>query len=270
MLERKIKPISHDVLVNNLKKAILKFVNSQFRDEFIQNVNSFMGRNDNSNFAFVQLYAEMEKWFPNSGKNGVVFSPSTFTYQRLKSIDEFDDALNDLLNQIVPKYGWFVLTRKNKNTWWFAPNYNELVVNVPKILYHVSPNYNAEKILKKGLFPKVGNKHDEFDEYGKRLYKPRIYLTSDLDEAEQLSMAFQGDQIYNAQMRNKTHQNYYYVFQIDTTKLLKGTKFYNDPEMNTGNSMWTYSRIPPNAVSLHPDYIDEYKNYMEEIKNDTY
>ena len=105
----------------------------------------------------------------------------------------------------------------------------EVVENVPSILYHITPTQNANKILSIGLVPKSRSKAS---------YHPdRVYLSKDLEDIENL-----GEMFYQ-----KTGIKNWTILKIETD-IIPGDylKLYTDPNYKQG--YYTLNNIPPQAI----------------------
>jgi hypothetical protein len=126
------------------------------------------------------------------------------------------------------------------------PNYTQRVIEVPKYIYHVTPFYNLENIRKKGLIKREGSD---------RKYFERIYFTTDKKSAFEIMLALklrdtdEMDIYTQENVLNGTES--FSVIKIDTSKLIKGTKFYIDQHFGKGNKgIWTNSNIPKEAITI--------------------
>ncbi len=158
------------------------------------------------------------------------------------------------LDKWVKRYGWFV-------SYWNQPqrsyqvhitlekNYGERV-QPPQFLYRFEVTGQEQRILKRGFTPKKGD--NEMWQY-----PPRVYLFTTYNLSKIREIAFH---MINVDM---SPEDIYYgdghslpitVYQVDTTKLNKGIKFFADLDAQKENAVWTYSNIPPQAISIiHQD-----------------
>jgi hypothetical protein len=177
-------------------------------------------------------------------------------------IEEAAKKITEKLNAIIKGLGWYVrrieYTRLRELTIYLTPlEYRPEVI--PPFLYHFSQAWNKERILRKGLLPHKGKYETDF------MYPPRVHVLSKLDMSylRQLAVAIFShgsgqsieDEYYNG---NEAYEIPIVVFKIDSSKLRPGTKFYRDPA--TKNGLWTYTHIPPNALSV--EYEDEYEEQV--------
>jgi hypothetical protein len=144
------------------------------------------------------------------------------------------------------------------------------------VLYHVTRSRDVERILRQGLTPRQASHETEEDKQNDRdsgeqlqqgrQYSPRVYVTPSLELADELSFSFQQD---GSDMGEYDYEDYTFL-RIDTSKLLPGTKFYEDSEFATsrykGQSFWTYSRIPAVALSVDIESLAGYKKYLREVE----
>jgi len=147
-------------------------------------------------------------------------------------------------------YGWYALQtslreRDKYLTFLIEPNYGELVESIPKYVYHTSNYYNRDKILKKGFIPQQQGK--------KSKHLPRVYvaLTEKAGTDFMSYMSLHGIDPIDAYEHGD--YNPQILFRIDTSKLRPGTKFYYDVEVPNKTAAWTYTHIPPEAITVIDD-----------------
>ena len=120
----------------------------------------------------------------------------------------------------------------------FEPKFQEPCndkVRQQKILYHITPTNNVEKILKMGLCPKTKNE--------KSYFPNRIYVLSEyIIKKEIENLAFDLKHYHN----KKTTNNGYSLLTIDVSKIPNNVNFRIDGNANGG--FWTYDNIPPNCI----------------------
>jgi len=181
---------------------------------------------------------------------------SKFIFTRSKNsfyIKTFSTNVNALLNGIIKDantLGWFpsfMETEKYTGKWdkkyfkegeiklRFEAKFDEEVVeNIPSILYHITPTQNADKILSIGLVPKSRSKAS---------YHPdRVYLSKDLEDIENL-----GEMFYQ-----KTGIKNWTILKIETD-IVPGNylRLYTDPNYEQG--YYTLNNIPPQAIEKVKD-----------------
>jgi hypothetical protein len=181
---------------------------------------------------------------------------SKFIFNKLKNsfyINTFHTDINTLLNGIIKDantLGWFpsfIETEDYIGKWdekyfkegeiklRFEAKFDEEVVeNIPSILYHITPTQNANKILSIGLVPKSRSKAS---------YHPdRVYLSKNLKDIENL-----GGMFYQ-----KTGIKDWMILKIDTN-MVPGDylKLYTDPNYEHG--YYTLNNIPPQAIEKVKD-----------------
>jgi hypothetical protein len=181
---------------------------------------------------------------------------SKFIFSKSKnsfSIKTFSTDINTLNNGIIKdanNLGWFpsyIETEEYTGKWnekyfkegeiklrFEAKFDEEIVENIPDILYHITPTQNADKILKIGLVPKSRSKAS---------YHPdRVYLSKDLEDIENL-----GEMFYQ-----KTGVKDWSILKIKTD-MIPGDylKLYTDP--NYINGYYTLNNIPPQAIEKVKD-----------------
>lgn len=181
---------------------------------------------------------------------------SKFIFNKLKNsfyINTFHTDINTLLNGIIKDantLGWFpsfIETEDYIGKWdekyfkegeiklRFEAKFDEEVVeNIPSILYHITPSQNTNKILSIGLVPKSRSKAS---------YHPdRVYLSKNLKDIENL-----GGMFYQ-----KTGIKDWMILKIDTN-MVPGDylKLYTDPNYEQG--YYTLNNIPPQAIKKVKD-----------------
>lgn len=181
---------------------------------------------------------------------------SKFIFTRSENsfyIKTFNTNINTLLDGIIKDantLGWFpsfIETEEYTGKWdekyfkegeiklRFEAKFDEEVVeNIPSILYHVTPTQNADKILNIGLVPKSRSKAS---------YHPdRVYLSKDLKDIENL-----GEMFYQ-----KTGIKNWTILKIETDMIPGGyLKVYTDPNYVQG--YYTLNNIPPQAIKKVKD-----------------
>jgi hypothetical protein len=141
--------------------------------------------------------------------------------------------------------------------------YKQFKVGPKDTLYHFSYNAYKNSILRKGLIP--SKKTNDVPPI--RFPEPRVYVAPHL---EGLAGAIQGafavelpEPDWDKYDEKKHGSEWDYeqsfsgivVFEINPSKLLKGTVFYEDPE-SWGMEAWTPSRIPPRAIKINRRLTD--------------
>jgi len=181
------------------------------------------------------------------------FTGSTTKSKNSFYIKTFSTNINALLNGIIKDantLGWFpsfMETEKYTGKWdkkyfkegeiklRFEAKFDEEVVeNIPSILYHITPTQNADKILSIGLVPKSRSKAS---------YHPdRVYLSKDLEDIKNL-----GEMFYQ-----KTGIKNWTILKIETD-MIPGDylKLYTDPNYKQG--YYTLNNIPPQAIEKVKD-----------------
>jgi hypothetical protein len=108
------------------------------------------------------------------------------------------------------------------------------VENIPNVLYHVSPLRYIDKILKKGLSPRSGNKLT--------IHPERIYLTDSEDVIE----------YFGRYLIENQDEDGYCVYSVSTKNI---DKLYSDINMRNGG-YYTINNIPPTDIELISEYFD--------------
>jgi hypothetical protein len=111
----------------------------------------------------------------------------------------------------------------------------EVVENIPSILYHIVPTQNSDKILKIGLVPKSRSKAS---------YHPdRVYLGRSIGGVEKLI----------PQMHQITGDKNYTILKINTEMIPGGyLRLYTDPNYSK-EAFYTLNNIPPQAIEKIKD-----------------
>lgn len=159
--------------------------------------------------------------------------------------------VKDWVASLVKPLGWFIF--RVARTYLVLDPVAQEPIAVPKKLYHFSAVWNKDSILKKGLIPSGGNKYDEDFMYPSRVH---VLLAKNIGDIHELAMHIfnhgrSAEDVYHTGM----HGVPIVVFEIDVSKLNKGTKFYEDISVKDG--AWTYTHIPPQALRVI--YEDEYE-----------
>jgi hypothetical protein len=102
-------------------------------------------------------------------------------------------------------------------------------------IYHVSPSYNLNKILKSGFTPKT--KNSLFD------YPDRVYFFKQHTTEDELNNLTYHLCCYNKSLGNN---NKYVIFIIDVKEIPQNVNFYLDG--NYANGIYTTDNIPPSAI----------------------
>lgn len=145
------------------------------------------------------------------------------------------------LDRLLGVLGWFRSNtlRNSKGTFiQVEPKYDVLEQHLPAFLYHVTPITKVDKILKLGLTPKSNNRLTKHPE--------RVYVANSKDAAVTIAWQFK-----------HLDKKEYALLKIDTSKLLRTTRFYWDANfMNFGGKtplgLYTMSNIPPAALERLP------------------
>lgn len=106
----------------------------------------------------------------------------------------------------------------------------EVVENIPQLIYHITPTQNVNKILSIGLVPKSRSKAS---------YHPdRVYVGKSIEGIQKLA----------PQMYQRTGNRDFTILQIDTD-MIPGDylKLYTDPNYST-EAFYTLNNIPPYAI----------------------
>lgn len=135
-----------------------------------------------------------------------------FVYEKY-SAREFKRLMKD----VQPEYLVLQLAKK----------YDKEVSDIlPKTVYHVTTEKGLKSIQKIGLKPTTKSKL--------ATHPDRVYVAVDKESA-----------MYFA--KRIVDKDTLYILTIDTSKFVKGTKFYSDPHY-TDKGFYTYNNIPPQAI----------------------
>jgi hypothetical protein len=194
-------------------------------------------------------------------------------------MDSFEKNVAEMFKTTVGNYGWSIqsLSRSWHSRWMMyviERNYGDQQLNMSKKIYHLARSQDVKKILKMGLIPKrplqLGN-HDEDSEHLEvgRQYAPRVYVTTSRKLGKELVSLFSEAGGY----KGSDNMEHYTLLKIKGRKLLHGTKFYADAEFVYSDkwndrSFWTYSRIPPEAISIDKKWLAEYQEFMSRDDDD--
>lgn len=119
----------------------------------------------------------------------------------------------------------------------FQGSANEFVKE-NKFLYHITPSYYEDKILRNGFVPKSKNK---IFNYPDRIY----FFTARNKKDELLGLAL----YYDEMVVNGLNDSKYALFELDGTALSEKVTFYHDP--NLTNAVYTKENVPPNFIIRH-------------------
>jgi hypothetical protein len=152
--------------------------------------------------------------------NNLGYFPSMFTY--------FDDNDSDFTEKYTPAFFKDVLINEKPKSIFlqFEAKY-DVIVDVPKYVYHITSTYNINKIKKIGLTPKTQSKIST--------HPDRIYVSLSEEYSNEIYWQIRGD------FRNHTGIE----LVIDTSQL--DQSFYEDPNFQT-MGVYTYKNIPPQAI----------------------
>jgi hypothetical protein len=111
-----------------------------------------------------------------------------------------EDNIVDL-KEILDKNNWYIERGRDKSFTITQKYVDDAKVEIPKVLYHITPSKNVESILKYGLKPK--------SEDLRHKYPPRIYVAEDVKSLKLLSTELK---------RWKGNEDYS-IIKIDTSGL---------------------------------------------------
>jgi len=237
LVARKVKPLP-GTLVENKIRALLE---SYFLTEKM-----YATLPEEEKVPFFTEYKDWLKEYKYTLKQAVSYSKENNLITINTVPFRLEDALFPKFHQQFIKHlkgwGWYTLTSrmpKSQDGLTYrvdvAPNYGDIIQDVPKTLYHIALKENLPSIQRKGLIPRKGRAHGG----ALREYPDRIYFARSMNIIYDLYDAFIG--------RNYEEEGQYAVVTIDTSRL-RHTTFYNDPELPKGHSMWTYTHVPASAI----------------------
>ncbi len=292
--ERRMQPVQADKLIIRLNTELLQlFRQPEVWQEVLARTQSHVGNPDPKVIEDLAEMAveEVGEAARKAESYVIVNVPLRFL---VKDTQKIANKIDELVRDIGKRYGWLVISarydsRRNQNLIiQLERNYGDRLqpADIPTFLFHTTPIWNVEKILRKGLLPKKPshNSHDEDDDWNDekkdpiktgRQYPPRVYLTSSKSLAGELSLSFQGDAYAEAMMTGSTSGiETYILLKIDARKLLPGTKLYVDNELDNsqyhGTSFWTYTRIPTRAISIDSQDEKDYQRFLAAIEEDDF
>lgn len=181
------------------------------------------------------------------------------------------DSYDVELNKIIKDLGYYVLSINEvqrpieEYIFILGPIYGELLLDIPKKLYHITSVNNIDRILKKGLIPYKGNRQDY-------LYPPSVFLITKYNLPKILELWLE-IQTHGVDIEDKYHGRFSYeypvVFEINSDKLRRGTKFYIDPS-HPQTGVYTFTHIPADALKIkyqEKKYDEESGSYIDTDKN---
>jgi len=101
---------------------------------------------------------------------------------------------------------------------------------LPEYLYYLTPSIKLEKILKRGLVPKIP--------YSGSMIPPRIYFSENIEKLENLSKSF---------YKNTLIKNWV-LLKIDITKTSDNFRLYKD--YRTDDGFYTMDNIAPDIIEV--------------------
>jgi hypothetical protein len=123
-------------------------------------------------------------------------------------------------------------------TLFYESKFDEIVSNIPTVIYHVTLTKYVEKIKKIGLIPKSKSKQS--------FHSDRIYCAISLKGAESICQEFKINDLANRKKQNYT------ILKI-STKNLKN-KFMKDPNSTLLDGeilgIYTHENILPNNITI--------------------
>lgn len=172
-------------------------------------------------------------------------------------IDELIKNISKV-NKIMDALGWYPSFINHKNGGKYSAvisnmldfknvvikyeaKYDMEVKVTSSYLYHVTPDIKYIKIKMNGLNAKTQSKLSD--------HPGRIYLLDPEEDPDIKGTVLEtAIEIFN-NYENKDKSKEMYVLRINMSKLRK-LKFFEDPQFDLGNAVWTYENIPPYAIEL--------------------
>lgn len=201
--------------------------------------------------------AENKTVSPNQVKRELMGKFITFGWQFV--VNNTDNGVKIILIYADEGVNGEILCKKMKNMGWFKsyelkpmirkgitvrsmsfdPMFQKPIDDPKKrwkYLYHLSPKYNEESILKSGLLPSTKNK---FFNYPNRIYM----LTPNVPIGEIEKLAHN----LNLFEKDKDNKDLFTLYRIDTSRLSDDIKLYYDPRSKYG--VFSEQPIPRAAIT---------------------
>ena len=186
---------------------------------------------------------------------------------RIEFYNEFDTT-NKEYQPLLNLYNYYELKNTDNKIITLAPRISEdmsdKVYNKSNgIVYHICPNYVADKILENGLRPK-GGKNSKI--YKNRVWHPKsvyvIFDKIDNDIKDFFKKEIENDKISNEYDNNILKNNDVTVLKIDLNKYNRKLKFYKD---TVGGNSFVYTKeyIPPQCISIYKE--NKIKKFFKEL-----
>jgi hypothetical protein len=167
--------------------------------------------------------------------------------------------------------GWF-LKNKQGSTLSFESRRGDRV-EVPRYLWHTTDVENLKSVERRGLLPGSRSESGDPGDFTlTRRYPDRVYLADSFASVEKIrNLLIERD----LQSSGGGIEGWYYgggeanpyvIFQVDTGKLRRGTKFYKDPDYKEG--VYTYTPIPAAALTLTPESKSIYREWVRQQEAD--
>lgn len=169
---------------------------------------------------------------------------------RFSEDDERNGKLFGAFELLLKPLGWYV-AGKSGNTLVFDPVRAPEVTGLRK-LYHFSPAWNKDRLIRKGILPMKAT-----DKYGDDYkYPARVHLLTkyDIDKIRELAYhIFNHGTDIETMYRGAPGMNVpLVVFEVDVAKCRPGTRFYTD--ISVKDAVFTYTHVPPQALKIkHED-----------------
>lgn len=166
-----------------------------------------------------------------------VFTTEDLLSKMKRAMSTFGYFLSSPKEENIKMNNWNTLKFEKK----FQENVNEKLRSEEKILYHLSPRYKKDNILKCGLSPR--SKNSLFS------YPNRLYLIRGSVDEETIKKTAWMLEYYN---NSKGNKDFYTLFTINLNLIPNDVAFYNDPNFTDG--VYTTEYIKPNAIIDAKDF----------------
>lgn len=146
---------------------------------------------------------------------------------------------SEKLTQILSICGWFI-EEESGNMKYLSPKY-DVRVDVPDILFHVTPSSKVDKILKTGLQPRSNNRIQKHPE--------RIYFATGY---------FAAETILRSLSDSDSSDREYSILKVEVEGMKNGTKFFVDRNFYGSKDnplgVYTLSNIHPRHIEVYTDF----------------
>ena len=121
------------------------------------------------------------------------------------------------------------------------------IVNKSRFIYHTTPAYNKEAILKNGFIPKNRPIDSQFT------YEPRVYFFSNETKNYRDVVKKYGQFLNNEDEKcGRKSCDKYVIFEVNLLKIPRDVEFFDDPLLQ--DAIYTKQAIPASAISNSYEY----------------